>query len=82
MDIPCGMMWEREGKQEHSLNKDECPNQSSHILWALMPSNVNDMMSESGGTVGTAANFRPELFPTVTAREHKTDDTGKAKSIV
>lgn len=25
MDIARGMMWEREGKQEHSLNKDERP---------------------------------------------------------
>lgn len=25
MDIPRAMMWEREGKWEHSLNKDKCP---------------------------------------------------------
>lgn len=65
MDILRGMMWEREGRQEHSFNKDECPreaNQSPHILWAWMPSNDNDMKNESGGVVGTVAILGLELF--------------------
>lgn len=58
-------------------------NQSSYILWTWMPSDVNDMMSEwGGGAWAQQPTRRLNCFPMVTAREHKRDDTCRAKSIV